>query len=224
MKEIHYRNIGYPKTGTNWLWKQFMTHPQVDARFHVMYKEYRNKSVTDYKKTYNGYRVSINLDPHVFVVPGAEDHTNHPKVISEYTTHLTFIFRNIYEVLNSMYNMEKNRNNNFTISKEDYANINNPSIHLYCNTKKIFDDWANCKLPIKIMFYDDLKQDQQQFMFDICNYIGIKPFYNKNIDVAFKTDINEPLIFEDQQLISYINDGISVIEDYTKRDLSHWKK
>jgi hypothetical protein len=120
--------------------------------------------------------------------------------------------------------MEKNRNNNFTISKEDYANINNPSIHLYCNTKKIFDDWANCKLPIKIMFYDDLKQDQQQFMFDICNYIGIKPFYNKNIDVAFKTDINEPLIFEDQQLISYINDGISVIEDYTKRDLSHWKK
>jgi hypothetical protein len=32
------------------------------------------------------------------------------------------------------------------------------------------------------------------------------------------------LIFEDQQLISYINDGISVIEDYTKRDLSHWKK
>ena len=68
MKKVHYRNIGFPKTGTNWLWVQFMHHPQVDCKLESVYKEYRGTSIQSYKKLYERHDVSINLDTHVFVL------------------------------------------------------------------------------------------------------------------------------------------------------------
>ena len=224
MKKIHYRNIGYPKTGTNWLWKQFMAHPQVDGKIDFVYKEYNTSKFEDYQKVYNNYNFTVNLDTHVFAVMNDDSHFNHPKNIHEYTTHITLSFRNPYEILNSMYNMEKNRNPNFKISAQEYANINNPAVKMYCDTKTIFNNWNQCKISIQYLFYDDLEKDPRKYMTDLCQYIGIYPFYSEKIGVAFKTDKKEQLIFDDENLIKYINTGISTIEDYTKRNLSHWKK
>lgn len=224
MNKIHYRNIGYPKTGTNWLWKQLMSHPQVDAGVPFMYKEFNTPDLEKYKQIYKNYDVSVNLDTHVFALMYPDTHICHPKNIHTHTTHITLTFRNLYDVLNSLYNMDKNRNPNFKTTAKEFASMDNPKLKLYCDLYRIFEGWKECKIPVQYMFYDDLQKDPKEYMHNLCRYIGLSPFYDKKIGITFKTDINEQLIFEDDAVIKYINNGISIIEDHTKRDLSHWKK
>ena len=47
---IHYRHLGYPKSGTNWLWSQFMEHPEVDGKLSTHYKEFDGTSLEHYQK------------------------------------------------------------------------------------------------------------------------------------------------------------------------------
>jgi hypothetical protein len=89
--------------------------------------------------------------------------------------------------------------------------------------ENIFYNWDKCKLPVKYMFYDDLVSGAERFFYEVCDYIGIKRRY-KDIGVKFKTEIVSPLVFDNEDIIKYINTGISVIEDRLGRDLSHWKK
>ena len=62
-----------------------------------------------------------------------------------------------------------------------------------------------------------------KYMHDVCEYIGIKKSCDLSMNHKFKTTINEQLVFEDTDTIKFINEGISIIEDNTKRDLSAWK-
>ena len=72
MKNVHYRNIGFPKTGTTWLWSKLMQNPDVDCKINHLNryqnKEFRAKTLSDYKKQYEKYVVSINFDTHIFFV------------------------------------------------------------------------------------------------------------------------------------------------------------
>jgi len=224
MKKIHYRNIGFPKTGTNWLWQQLGTHPQIDGRFNnVFYKEYRAKELASYKKIYEKYDISYNMDVHVFEYNDIEQYLR-PENIHNHTTHLTMFLRSPYEILNSMYNMTQNRNPNRKFSKEAYTNITSEIVQRYSDIQTIFDYWKNSRIPVKYMFYDDLANDPANFMFEICNYLGLKPYYNDKKKIVFATDKKDPLVFDNRQTIDYINRGICVIEDTFNRDLSHWKK
>ncbi len=222
MKEIHYRNIGFPKTGTNWLWLQFMRHPLVDSKLGLIYKEHKANDLSSYKKTYENYNVSVNLDTHAFHVNN-DDYYASSKNIHEHTTHLTMILRSPYDVLNSMYNMEKNRNPNFKGTQEEYTNMNSNVVKLYSDFEKIFEYWSHSKVPVLYLFYDDLVTDPKQFMYTICEHIGIKPFCDPKKGITFQTDKKDPLVFDNQETIDYINKGISVIENRLGRDLSHWK-
>lgn len=220
MKKIHYKNIGYPKTGTTWLFEQLRCHPQVDAKLRDFYKEFAGNNLEEYKNVYQEYNISVNCNPRVFTNLKAETHYEHPSRIHEYTTHLTVCFRNTYDILNSYFNMKKNLNPNFKMTEDEYILS---EVELYRNTEQIFQYWQQCSLPIKFMFYDDLLNDPKQFLYDICDYIVIKRSY-KDIGVKFKTQINTPLSFDNTDIINYINESISVIENYTNRNLSHWKK
>lgn len=220
MKKIHYRNIGFPKTGTNWLWYQLGRHPQIDGKFNLPYKEFRPKDVESYKKMYQDYNISYNLDTHVFTESSSY---LRPENIHEHTTHITFILRSPYEVLNSMYNMGKNNNPNHVMSKHEYTNMS-ARMCAYGDIERIFDYWKSCKLPIKYMVYDDLQSNPERFMHEICDHLGIKRSCDNNKGIVFSTKKNDPLTFDNIDTIDYINRGISVIEDRLGRDLSHWKK
>jgi len=225
MRKIHYRNIGFPKTGTNWIWVQLMQHPLVDCKLDHRYKEHKAKDINSYKRLYQNFDVSVNLDTHVFYDMYDKDYYARPENIHEHTTHITMILRNPYEVLNSMYNMERNRRDiNFLGSKKDYTNLDSNIVKRYSDFKHVFDYWSVCKLTTKYMFYDDLTNDPKRFMYDICEHIGIKPFCNTSRGKAFPTDNKDPLVFDNIDTIDYINRGISVIEDKLGRDLSHWKQ
>lgn len=224
MKRIHFRNIGFPKTGTTWLWYQLISHPEVDAKINLIFKESLGRNLEEYKKPYEKYNVSMNLHTHTFNIDFPLNHYCLPELVSEYTTHVTFRFRNPYELLNSYYNYIKNTNPNATFTAKDYLTVDSGSVKMFCDVKKIFDNWNKCKANFKYMFYDDLVNDPKKHMYEICEFLGINKFYDPKIKVKFKTDIKEQLIFDDKKLIKYINDNICVIEDTLKRDLSHWKK
>lgn len=219
MKKIHYRNIGFPKTGTNWLWSQLMRHPLVDCKLDIMYKEYRGNSIESYKKIYEKYDVSVNMDVHAYDGSFPIDHYITPLKIHEHTSHVTMILRSPYEIINSMYNMDKNRNINFKLTTEQHIE---KCYRTYSNIAKVFDDWGQCKIPVKYLVYDDLKSDPENFFYTICDHIGLKRYY-KDIGYKFKTEINSPLTFDNPIIIKYINEGINVIEEKLNRDLSHWK-
>jgi hypothetical protein len=74
------------------------------------------------------------------------------------------------------------------------------------------------------MFYDDMVDNPEKYIFDICEHIGIKPLYHAKMNRVFVTDKKDPLVFDNTSTIKYINENISAIEDKLKRDLSHWKK
>lgn len=223
MKKVHYRNIGFPKTGTTWLGIQLSRNPFIDARISQNFKEFRPDTFTEYKSLYEKYDVSFNLDPNAFVFQFDKDHYLRPENMHTYATHISIIFRNPYELLNSMYNFARNTKINPGFKKESYLDVDGYIFQNYINMLRFFNYWSKCKLPIKYLFYDDMRDDPKKFVHDVCSYIGI-PGYYRDINFILKTEINDPLVIDDGKLIDYINDSISLIEEKTKRDLSGWKK
>ena len=221
MKKIHYRNIGLPKTGTNWLWLQLMSHHQIDGKMQKHLKEFKGNNLEDYKKHYEKFDITVNLDTQLF--HNANDFTS-PERIHEHTTHITMSLRNPYEILDSMYNMLCNHDPKHCAVKNSYIDMDSDTVKRYVDYKRIFDYWKSCKIDIKYMFYDDMVDNPEKYIFDICEHIGIKPLYNAKTNRVFATEKKNPLVFDNTNTIKYINENISVIEDKLKRDLSHWKK
>lgn len=211
MRQIHYRNIGYPKTGTTWLYHQLNSHPDVDGKISANYKEYNPYTKEKYMDFYKEFSVSFNLYTLLFTEPN-----------KLYTaTHITCTLRNLYELLNTWYNY-LHYNPNFKMSVNDFLKTDSYNFKLITNVEKIFNDWKN--YDVKFLFYDDLQKDNQLYFHEICDYLNIKRYYDSRITPKFKTRITQQILFEDTNLIKYINEKICIIEDHTKRDLSHWKK
>jgi hypothetical protein len=74
------------------------------------------------------------------------------------------------------------------------------------------------------MFYDDLLSDSKKYIHDLCDFLGIEHHYNDRQTKSNITDYKDPLSFTDTKIIAIIDDAISIIEEKTKRDLSHWKR
>lgn len=211
MKKIHYRNIGYPKTGTTWLYYQFLYHPNVDCKPDLDYKEFDPDNKESYFNFYKYYDVSFNLRTHIY---------NFPERLY-YATHLSFTFRNLYDLLNSWYNYLR-YNPNYTSTVEEFLDKESYNFKLITDVEKIFNNWQTYN--VKWLFYDDLMKDNKEYMYNLCDFIGIERYYDPRVKVKFKTDITQQILFEDDSIIKYINDKICIIEDHTHRDLTHWKK
>lgn len=224
MKLLHYRNIGFPKTGTTWLWRQLQSNPSIDGLLPDIHKEFFCASFTTYERIYRRFNRSINLNTFIFDLDPEHGLYTFPDKIHEHTTHLSFTFRNPYELLNSWYNYIKYSNPNLILDQNTFLRLDDPNVIRFTNVQKIFDNWSAIKIPFKILFYDDLLIDPKKYLFDICDFLNIEKFYNHRLGVIFKTDIKEQLQFDNSEIISYINESISIIEKHTNRNLSHWKK
>jgi hypothetical protein len=221
MKKIHYRNVGLPKTGTTWLWHQLMRNRNIDGNLNDYLKEFKVKTIDDYKRLYEKFDVSVNFNTQVFYI--SSNDFERPDRIHEYTTHITLSIRNPYEILDSMFNMRKNRKILNLDTKSAYTEVTSIIVERHSNFENIFDYWKSCKLDIKYMLYDDLVADPKKYTYDVCEYIGVTPSYTE-LGKILATVKEDPLIFDNQKTIDYINKNICVIEDRLNRDLSHWKR
>lgn len=211
MKKLHYQNIGFPKTGTTWVYHQFLYHPEIDCKVDLNNKEFNTNTKEKYLDFYKDYDVSYNLRTLTYTDPN--------KLF--YATHISFTWRNLFDLLNTWYNYLL-YNPNYKHSVQEFLNIQDYNFKLITDVEKIFDAWKSYE--VKWFFYDDLVTDNQLYFYNLCDYLGISKYYDSRIKVKFKTNITKQILFDDESIIKYINNKITIIEDHTKRDLSHWKK
>jgi hypothetical protein len=240
MKKIHYKNIGLPKTGTTWLWLQLSIHPDIDfftlregkekvqcivdkhKRFNANnnVKEKKFDSVEEYKKFYEPFDISLNFDTWTFITVNKE--------ISDLTTHTSVSFRNPYDQIASWWNFFQrpywNERMLINADERNFLNFANPTFMQFTDYEKIISDWRPYNL--KPMIYDDIINDPEQYVKDVCNFLGIKEHYDSGMGskIVLQTEYTESLKWLNDDVVKFINSKISYLEDFTKRDLSHWKK
>jgi len=211
MRQLHYQNIGYPKTATTWMYHQFLYHPNIDCKPDLDHKEYNPSSKEAYINFYKDYNISYNLRTLTYLKPET----------LYYATHITLTLRNPYDLLNTWYNYLL-YNPNYKTSVGEFLRTDDYNFKLITDIETTLNNWKNHN--IKYLFYDDLVNDNKKYMYDLCDYLGIPQYYDPRIKVKFKTNITQQIIFENENVIKYINDKICILEDHTHRDLSHWKK
>lgn len=224
MKQIHYQNIGFPKCGTSWLFgrlgnmygitklekeNKWQEEATSDDQFEI---EYLNR--------YNKFEVTYNLSTQTYSLP-----VEKIKKIHEYTTHLTMIIRNPWQLMESWYNYAIIPFGN----EPEYIDTldSNPMF----NFSSVYEKWASSRIPLKIMFYDDLCENSVSFVKEICEYIGVKYVASKSSESILrwyeyvnKTQYVSALPLPSVELVNLINNRITETETITGRNLNHWKK
>jgi len=214
MHKVHYQNVGLPKCGTSWLW--FALNRSKDLIGHPTLKEnsaqLREGQKEEYLNFYKNLDVSINFDPMTHTLTN-----DRITEISEYTTHVSFILRNPYEILNSWFNGNRNKDMIASVRtqwEKQYNQIDELSIMRWSNFKNKFAVW----------YYDDLVAHPYQFYENACNWIGITPGPKSVIKIKSNvTKFSEQLI-HDRMTIRVINTRIDKLSNFLNKDLSHWKK
>ena len=234
MREKHIQIIGVPKTGTTWLWNNLTNCTKLRATEKIFREDkkltdeythlgnplskslkeatFQYKYIDQYIQFFSKFDVSCNADPCTYRTLS----DNQIKEIHTYTTDLFIIFRNPYELLLSWYN--------FSIA-------NNPGVAAYyletldkqefIQFPAILNRWKESKIPLTVMFYDDLKRDPFTFFEKFCraanlefNYLIKKAPYN---ETKYTMNLN---FTEDQ--INNINKIIVDTQELLNKDLSHW--
>lgn len=239
MKKIHYQNVGFPRTGTSWLWQSLTNHPEVfkstsflnvlkTKNFILENKEPKfsewtdeiienriPQDVTPIIKKYSAYDISLCFNTFDFLC--APDEISR---IANYTTHASLTIRNPFEIVSSYYAysrfiLSEEKQNMFTI---DYL------INLFDFSNTV-ERWLSFENKFKILVYDDLLNDQTMYYKEVCNFIGIEPHINvseKINSISYFTDNYSQLNFTKEQTV-LLNAHIDKFSILLDRDFTHWK-
>ena len=188
MKTNHILNIGYPKSGTTWLWHTLVKNKSIPPD---LIKEntclITGTPVTDYFKLYTE-DVTANFNPSNIILDQyiIEQLSQNPNI------RVSVILRHPVELLWSLYNFLK---------------ISNVDFKTYCyqmydakwitSTNKIIDRWKNYfGNRFEIFWYDDLLKDNVKFYLDYCKTMHLDPGPATMIDkmnITFYKNIMPPL-------------------------------
>lgn len=219
MKHLHLLHIGYPKTGTTWLWNRLVEQPWFSApgdkeNASLIY----GQPIKNYIKFYKNFEITGNFCVHNF---GLDRYLidNLSKIP---TVNISLSLRNPYEFYWSFYNSLPDQKN---ISFDDFTkNFINQS--WYNDTVKIIDRWKlKFKKRFKIYFYDDLKENAleyfETYLKDNClENMPIAPILtessNKTSYNPLKSKFLSPTVCDtlDKQIIK--------IQKNIDRDVQHW--
>lgn len=212
MKNIHYVNIGFPFSGTTWVYENLKRHKDVD------YKNVKEFSAHNdaYVKEYENYNVSFNLNPDDYYLLSDEV----IKHRSSYITHCGASIRNPYERLEGWINFSRHR-----------ISIETPEQWLEARLDEGFTDYAGaikrwqslCDKPMHYLVFDDLLRDDQAYFDSLLDYLGLEKGmevlhtkYNwrpRNIKLEFTSEHKDT-----------INKHIDEVSEFMNRDFSHWKR
>lgn len=201
---IHYVNIGLPKTGTTWLYKNLKRSTEID------YNKAKEPPVSlladqnQYCSYFSGYTNSVNFQTNLWKID-----YDQMTFLKTYASHISIILRNPYTYANSMYNFHNSKNEH-----SEYIN----SIKQYLDYTEILKRWQTEKL--KVFFYDDICNNPQDFMDKITSYIGIDPIkvHKEHVNV---TRYYDSLIF-DNNTKDVLNYYIIKLENFLDLDLKNW--
>lgn len=218
MKQHHILNIGYPKCGTTWCYDALEAQPWFNKT-----REKENNdllkgiSVADYSTSYLQDEITANFSP----ANMALDQYIIQQLSEIPTVSTSIILRNPYDVYFSLYNFLKDYTLDFNTFTKTI--INQDWFH---RTGHVIERWQKNfkKERFQIFFYQDLKQDNNQFLFDYCFRMKLpSPVVLDVIDTNVTTYVHNNTEL-DPDLIAVINTEIDKLQLLIKCDLSEWKK
>ena len=223
VKTTHYQNIGFPKCGTSWLYGRFGNMHDVTKLGKENFWQERSTNEHEFKINYidhySSHDITFNFNTQTYTLP-----IEKKKKVHEYTTHLTMIIRNPWELMESWYNYA-------IVSSQEKEYIGTLDTNLMFDFPKVFQNWSFSQIPVKVMLYDDLCDTPIEFVKEICKYTSTR--YKGSVTTESilrwyesinKTVYTKSLPLPNKELINLINNRITETELITGRNLNHWKK
>jgi hypothetical protein len=213
MIEKHIVNIGFPRTGTTWLWRCVGFDPSHDKENDILTADL---DLDQYVNYYSQYQISANFNPNLWCMD-----REIIKFIQQHATHITLIVRNPFDFVERFFD--------FVHQDEEVAVLTEFLVSGgFVNYKDIVDRWSYESAKFKVLFFEDLERDPITFFNDYLDFCQISIAKNKIIDYNVKVNANPKqekirLNFTDNQ-IRVINQEIDRFQTMVDRDLTHWKK
>jgi hypothetical protein len=213
MIEKHIVNIGFPRTGTTWLWKCAGFDPAHDKENNILTTDL---DFDQYVKYYSQYHISANFNPSLWCVD-----REIIKFIHQHATHITVIVRDPFDFIERLFD--------FVYRGEEVAVLIKLLVFGgFINYKDIVNRWSVGAVKFKVLFFEDLEHDPVKFFNEYMDFCQISIAKNKIIDYNVKVNANPKqekirLNFTGDQ-IKFINQEIDRFQTLVDRDLTHWKK
>jgi len=239
MKKVHYQNVGFPRSGTTWLWHSLINHPEIfksttpikTRNFVLENKEPRfkrwtsekienriPKDVTPIIEKYKDFDISLCFNTFDYQCT-----TEEISRIEEYTTHASITLRNPFETVSNYY-AYINNNYSFPPDERELYTVDYLTNKLF-NFSNTVERWLNFKNKFKVFVYDDMEADQNEFYKNVCNFIEVEPnksVPNKINSISSYIDNYSPVKFTDDQSM-VLNNHIDKLSTLLNRDFTHWK-
>lgn len=213
MIEKHIVNIGFPRCGTSWLWKNANFNPRFDKENQILMTDLDFDHYLNYYKRYN---VSANFQTNLWQVD-----KEIIQFVHSCATHISIIVRDPYNFVERYYDwIHKSQEQSVLV---DYIVYDG-----FIRYHDIVNRWKPKLSKFKIFFFEDLAADPGQFFEDYMSFCEITVANSKNINYDEKINVNPKnkktkIIFTEKQ-INYINQEIDKFQTLVDRDLTHWKK
>jgi hypothetical protein len=235
MKKAHFQYVGYPRSGSTFLYRVFQQHNLLQECTNSFVKEFRCDNIDEYKSQYLKFDYSINMHASVLLLRNKQYICETDTVTDKFFA----CIRNPYEVVSSGYALW----NGHPVSQPAISRIGDCVGNI-----KFFQDLIS--KPFRIFYFDDLVGNENVFVNEICEFLDIdvpnvnfdnilkhssKEVYH-DINTLGSTDVlngkltvrNQNEIVPEynfgQQEIEYFNNKILELEQYLDRDFSHWKR
>jgi hypothetical protein len=211
MIEKHIVNIGFPRTGTTWLWELAEFEPR-DKENNILTTSLNFSQYIDY---YKKYQISANFQTNLWCVD-----REIIKFVHQHATHISVILRNPFDFIERYVDWIHTDEDIETLT--DY--IVTSGFVKYCD---IVDRWSTTNAKFQIFFFEDLERDPFNFFKEYMNFCQIPIAKNKDIDYTLKVNANKKqnkikLKFTNNQ-INFINREIDQFQSIVDKDLRHWK-
>lgn len=226
----HFEYIGYPRSGSTYLYSLLRNHSYFSESFKKLRKE--NSMLIDgcafseYKKIYDDYQYSLNVCTFTKLLNSSQ-----LRELNEYTDKFFMLIRNPYDYITSMIKYLKLEN-----YPTDFS-LNNTLDYV----RMIDRIKQNINKPLEIIIFDDLINDTEFVLKKLLDFLEL-PYeflikgdelinssnsfvYSSNTKSSIETDgariLNNPLSIHQKEII---NQNIDNLSCYLNRDFSSWKR
>jgi hypothetical protein len=190
MKKIHLLNIGLPKTGTSWLFREigkqnWFDQKNIQKEIQIFQKK---KNLSDYINLYSKFNYSANFNNSSYIL-GAHYIESLKSIKS---CKISIILRNPYEYFWSFYQQDVKENFNNKVQKDFLMWAHDLiEIKAYSDWSKSINRWLRFFPNLKIFYYDELKKNPIKFYLNYSEQMNLPE--SKNISTT-PNNVNSFLI------------------------------
>ena len=219
MLHKHILNIGYPKTGTTWLWDNLCLQPNFHAPVHKENNQLFTNGcdVNQYVQTYCDYNITGNFLPTLVYA----DRYIINRLSSINTISASLILRDPKKWMFSCYNF--NNQLQHTISKDfnTYVGEQICSGLLQYNYSVTIKRWQQYFKDFTVLLYDDIEQNPLQFLENYFSTMGL-PLETWTLTRKNVTNYTQEYAISESHLKT-LNKVITELEQTINCSLEHWK-